>query len=84
MSAVATTCTSVSGIGRKVAELHQQQGNFVNDGLFGKLDNKLSHVGAATLRFHSGHRNNVFQAKALPQSADKTVITCAADGQVHN
>ena len=39
-------------------------------------------TGEAALRFHSGHRNNVFQAKTLPHSADKTIVTCAADGQV--
>lgn len=39
-------------------------------------------LGKTSLRFHSGHRNNVFQAKTLPESADKTIVTCAADGQV--
>ena len=42
----------------------------------------LRFAGSTWLRFHSGHRNNVFQAKTLPESADKTIVTCAADGQV--
>ena len=42
----------------------------------------LCSAGSTLLRFHSGHRNNVFQAKTLPESADKTIVTCAADGQV--
>jgi len=41
-------------------------------------------AGETTLGFHSGHRNNVFQAKTLPESANKTIVTCAADGQVHS
>jgi len=40
-------------------------------------------AGETALGFHSGHRNNVFQAKTLPESADKTIVTCAADGQVN-
>lgn len=40
-------------------------------------------AGETALSFHSGHRNNVFQAKTLPESANKTIVTCAADGQVH-
>ncbi|KAL3160011.1 hypothetical protein ABBQ38_010398 [Trebouxia sp. C0009 RCD-2024] len=39
-------------------------------------------LGKTLLSFHSGHRNNVFQAKTLPESADKTIVTCAADGKV--
>jgi hypothetical protein len=34
------------------------------------------------LRFDSGHRNNVFQARMLPHSSGGRIITCAADGQV--
>eukprot|EP00241_Pyramimonas_parkeae_P003773 CAMPEP_0114232874 /NCGR_PEP_ID=MMETSP0058-20121206/4850_1 /TAXON_ID=36894 /ORGANISM="Pyramimonas parkeae, CCMP726" /LENGTH=646 /DNA_ID=CAMNT_0001344399 /DNA_START=148 /DNA_END=2089 /DNA_ORIENTATION=- len=30
----------------------------------------------------SGHHGNVFQAKAMPESGGRTIITCAADGQV--
>lgn len=34
------------------------------------------------LAFDSGHTNNVFQARFLPHSCNKTLITAAADGQV--
>ena len=34
------------------------------------------------LQYQSGHRNNVFQARAMPGSNDATIVTCAADGQV--
>lgn len=34
------------------------------------------------LTFHSGHHNNVFQAKIMPYSDDRSIVTCAADGQV--
>ncbi|MQM02606.1 hypothetical protein Taro_035374 [Colocasia esculenta] len=32
--------------------------------------------------YHSGHSENVFQARVMPFSDDRTVITSAADGQV--
>ncbi|KAM7045462.1 DDB1- and CUL4-associated factor 8-like [Molossus nigricans] len=32
--------------------------------------------------FNTGHRNNVFQAKFLPNCGDSTLATCARDGQV--
>ncbi|KAE8702242.1 Transducin/WD40 repeat-like superfamily protein isoform 2 [Hibiscus syriacus] len=38
--------------------------------------------GHAKLTFQSGHVNNVFQAKIMPYSDDRTLVTCAADGQV--
>ncbi|XP_068639898.1 uncharacterized protein [Aristolochia californica] len=38
--------------------------------------------GSVKLAFHSGHTNNVFQAKIMPYTDDKTLVTCAADGQV--
>jgi DDB1- and CUL4-associated factor 8 len=38
--------------------------------------------GKQKLRYNSGHRNNVFQARALPGSNDATIVSCAADGQV--
>ncbi|GJP52817.1 hypothetical protein CLOM_g11907 [Closterium sp. NIES-68] len=38
--------------------------------------------GAEVLKWRSGHGNNVFQARALPCSNERTVVTCAADGQV--
>ncbi|KAF3777304.1 hypothetical protein EJ110_NYTH46082 [Nymphaea thermarum] len=31
--------------------------------------------------FHSGHSNNVFQAKIMPFTDDLSSVTCAADGQ---
>ncbi|XP_062940426.1 DDB1- and CUL4-associated factor 8-like [Cynocephalus volans] len=34
------------------------------------------------LDFESGHRNNVFQAKFLPNCGDSTLATCARDGQI--
>lgn len=38
--------------------------------------------GQVKLSFHSGHANNVFQAKFMPYSEDRSIVTCAADGQV--
>ncbi|WOH04329.1 hypothetical protein DCAR_0623738 [Daucus carota subsp. sativus] len=40
--------------------------------------------GCAKLAFHSGHNNNVFQAKFMPFSDDRSIVTCAADGQVRS
>ncbi|CAN8276783.1 unnamed protein product [Cochlearia groenlandica] len=34
------------------------------------------------LSFHSGHCNNIFQAKFMPFSDDRSIVTSAADGQV--
>lgn len=39
-------------------------------------------LGKVKLSFHSGHGNNVFQAKFMPFSDDRTIVTCAADGMV--
>ncbi|KAM3695718.1 hypothetical protein ACB098_07G154400 [Castanea mollissima] len=39
-------------------------------------------TGRIKLSFHSGHDNNVFQAKIMPCTDDRTIVTCAADGQV--
>ncbi|KAF7128092.1 hypothetical protein RHSIM_Rhsim11G0194100 [Rhododendron simsii] len=39
-------------------------------------------TGLVKLSFHSGHYDNVFQAKIMPYTEDRTVVTCAADGQV--
>jgi len=39
-------------------------------------------TGSVKLSFHSGHSNNVFQAKIMPHSDDRSIVTCAADGQV--
>uniref|UniRef100_A0A6S8J0R5 Uncharacterized protein n=2 Tax=Dunaliella tertiolecta TaxID=3047 RepID=A0A6S8J0R5_DUNTE len=33
-------------------------------------------------KIHPGHRNNIFQAYALPHSNNNTIVSCAADGQV--
>ncbi|KAL9238428.1 hypothetical protein vseg_012849 [Gypsophila vaccaria] len=41
-------------------------------------------VGRVKLSFHSGHDNNVFQAKFMPFSDDCSIVTCAADGQVRH
>lgn len=34
------------------------------------------------LSYHSGHEGNVFQARVMPFSDDRTIVSCAADGQV--
>ncbi|ELK18121.1 WD repeat-containing protein 42A [Pteropus alecto] len=34
------------------------------------------------LNFKTGHKNNVFQAKFLPNCGDSTLVTCARDGQI--
>ena len=34
------------------------------------------------LSFTSGHDDNVFQARIMPFSDDRIIISCAADGQV--
>ncbi|XP_020677732.1 DDB1- and CUL4-associated factor 8 isoform X1 [Dendrobium catenatum] len=39
-------------------------------------------TGLAKLSFHSGHSNNVFQAKFMPYTDERTMVTCAADGEV--
>ncbi|XP_055815493.1 uncharacterized protein LOC129885290 isoform X2 [Solanum dulcamara] len=39
-------------------------------------------TGKIVLSFHSGHHNNVFQAKIMPYTDDRSIVTCAADGQV--
>ncbi|XP_047310953.1 DDB1- and CUL4-associated factor 8 [Impatiens glandulifera] len=41
-------------------------------------------TGKVNLSFHSGHLNNVFQAKFMPYSDDRSIVTCAADGQVRH
>ncbi|GIL52116.1 hypothetical protein Vafri_8049 [Volvox africanus] len=38
--------------------------------------------GVRRLRFEPGHTNNIFQARFLPGTYDKSLISCAADGQV--
>ena len=39
-------------------------------------------TGAVKLEFHSGHGGNVFQARFMPCTDDRTIVTCAADGEV--
>ncbi|XAR72673.1 hypothetical protein NMG60_11019392 [Bertholletia excelsa] len=41
-------------------------------------------TGHVKLSFHSGHVNNVFQAKIMPYADDRSIVTCAADGQVRH
>lgn len=40
--------------------------------------------GVTKLSFHSGHSNNVFQARFMPCTNDQTIVTCAADGEVRH
>ena len=39
-------------------------------------------TGSVELSFHSGHNKNVLQAKIVPCTDDRSIVTCAADGQV--
>ncbi|KAL9687606.1 hypothetical protein QQ045_032011 [Rhodiola kirilowii] len=41
-------------------------------------------TGRLNLSFHSGHASNVFQAQFMPFSDDRSIVTCAADGQVRH
>jgi WD repeat-containing protein 42A len=34
------------------------------------------------LSYDSGHEDNVFQARMMPYSDDRIIVSCAADGQV--
>ncbi|KAI8473609.1 MAG: WD40-repeat-containing domain protein [Monoraphidium minutum] len=38
--------------------------------------------GKERLRWDSGHRNNVFQARFMPHTGNSVLVSCAADGQV--
>lgn len=40
-------------------------------------------VGTVRISFNSGHKNNVFQARFMPYSSDRTIVTSAADGEVY-
>lgn len=40
-------------------------------------------TGKANHVFDSGHSDNVFQAKFMPYTGDRSIVTCAADGQVN-
>lgn len=37
-----------------------------------------------TLAFHTGHSNNVLHAQFMPFSDDRSIVTCAADGEVRH
>ncbi|ONK79878.1 uncharacterized protein A4U43_C01F11300 [Asparagus officinalis] len=39
-------------------------------------------TGKVKLSFHSCHSNNIFQARFMPDTNDRTLVTCAADGEV--
>uniref|UniRef100_A0A2R5L8J1 Putative wd40 repeat protein n=2 Tax=Ornithodoros turicata TaxID=34597 RepID=A0A2R5L8J1_9ACAR len=39
-------------------------------------------IGEQVLKFDSGHRSNVFQAKFMPMSGDCYIVSCARDGLV--
>ncbi|XP_057961320.1 uncharacterized protein LOC131153193 isoform X1 [Malania oleifera] len=41
-------------------------------------------TGQVKLSFHSGHHDNVFQAKIMPYTDERSIVTCAADGQVRH
>ncbi|KAL4569666.1 hypothetical protein LXL04_025308 [Taraxacum kok-saghyz] len=41
-------------------------------------------TGSVKLSFNSGHNHNIFQAKIMPGTDDRTIVTCAADGQVRH
>lgn len=57
------------------------QGACVRPGQSGPPTTQLGPA-ALRCRWASGHTNNVFQARVMPESCNKTVISCAADGQV--
>lgn len=40
-------------------------------------------TGNVKLSFHSGHNNNILQANIMPGTDDRSIVTCAADGQVY-
>ncbi|XP_009782402.1 uncharacterized protein LOC107771848 isoform X2 [Nicotiana tabacum] len=39
-------------------------------------------TGKTVLSFHSGHDDYVFQAKTMPHTDNRSIVTCAADGQI--
>ncbi|KAK8668427.1 hypothetical protein V6N13_105882 [Hibiscus sabdariffa] len=41
-------------------------------------------TGHAKLTFQSGHTRNIFHAKIMPYTDDRSLITCASDGQVRH
>ncbi|XP_043713585.1 DDB1- and CUL4-associated factor 8-like [Telopea speciosissima] len=63
--------------------------NALGDILVSGSDDRLVKIwdweaGRVKLSFHSGHTNNVFQAKIMPFTDDRSIVTCAADGQVRH
>ncbi|PVH32447.1 hypothetical protein PAHAL_9G398400 [Panicum hallii] len=61
--------------------------NEVGDTLISGSDDQMVMLwdwdtGAVKLEFHSGHGGNVFQARFMPCRDDRTIVTCAADGEV--
>ncbi|KAJ6839071.1 DDB1- and CUL4-associated factor 8-like [Iris pallida] len=40
--------------------------------------------GKVKFLFHTGHRDNVFQARFMPYTNDRTIVTSAADGEVRH
>ncbi|PWA89679.1 WD40 repeat-containing protein [Artemisia annua] len=41
-------------------------------------------TGSVKLAFDSGHDSNVYQAKIVPETDERSIVTCAADGQVRH
>ncbi|XP_030522797.1 DDB1- and CUL4-associated factor 8-like isoform X2 [Rhodamnia argentea] len=41
-------------------------------------------TGKVKLSFHSGHHSNVFQAEIMPYTDDRSIVTCAADGEARH
>ena len=39
-------------------------------------------TGSVKLSFHLGDCNNVLQAKIIPETGDRSIVTCGIDGQV--
>ena len=38
---------------------------------------------ASTLKFHTGHGNDVLDARFVPLSDDRSIVTCGADAEVY-
>eukprot|EP00898_Chlorokybus_atmophyticus_P009217 jgi/Chlat1/9297/Chrsp99S08502 len=50
--------------------------------LWSKNANASTTATTPRLHYDSGHAGNVFQARSMPCSSDRTVVSCAADGGV--
>lgn len=46
------------------------------------FDGFTRRAGRQHFSWEPGHRNNIFQAKVIPSTNDRTIVSCAADGQV--